>query len=315
MPYEHVSVLLGDPDRDVLGLLKPVPGEVVLDATLGLGGHSEAFLQAVAPEGALYGIDADSENLERAEKRLKPLPGTKKFVHGNFRDVAGLGLPTFDIIFADLGLSSPHIDDPKRGFTYRAEAPLDLRFDQTKGETAAEFLESAKEEDIAQVLREYGEVKDAGRLGARLSEKAKQSGIRTTTDVRSVIDEALGYKAPKVLPQIFQALRMHVNGELDALKQFLSVAPWILNPGGRLGIISYHSLEDRMVKQTFRALTTPTKDPEHGTIAMEADFELLTKKPVRPSATEVKRNPRARSALFRVIRRRSSFLLHSPSRA
>ncbi len=210
-----------------------------------------------------------------------------------------------NILFADLGLSSPHLDDPERGFSFRASAPLDLRYDRSSGQTAAEFLLSSSEDRIAEVLKEFAEI-PRSRILAQELRRHFHSASRSlsewkTDDVVECVEAVFRYRAPHVLPQIFQALRIVVNDELGALKSLLSILPDVLTHGGRVGIISYHSLEDRLVKQTFRSLTTPELDPRTGQIAVSAPWKLLTPKAKKPSPEEIRRNPRSRSARFRAI--------------
>ncbi|MFA6523014.1 MAG: 16S rRNA (cytosine(1402)-N(4))-methyltransferase RsmH [Candidatus Peribacteraceae bacterium] len=293
----HIPVLR----ERVIEILRPNEGEHVLDVTLGLGGHAEAFLRAVGEGGRLTGIDADTGNIACSQEHLLEWKEQCTFIHANFRSLATLGLGTFDIIFADLGVSSPHLDDPTRGFTFRSDAPLDLRFDQSSGRSAADILSDATEDDLKRMLREYGELHNAGKIASTIYAAIRHEGIKTTWQLKSVIEKAAGFRAPSILPQVFQALRIRVNDELAALEAFLHIAPSHLNPGGRLGIISYHSLEDRLVKQTFRSLTTPLKDSITGAIAQDAPYQLLTPKGVKPSENEIARNPRARSAIFRAI--------------
>lgn len=294
----HIPVL-----RDtVLEVLAPKAGESVLDVTLGLGGHSEAFLKATGPDGPLTALDADAQNLAFARKRLEPFGDRVDLKHVNFGQLPSLELEPFDVIFADLGLSSPHLDDASRGFSFRFEGPLDLRFDRTRGRTAAEFIKNAEEEELTRIFRSYGELhKEGSRLGRTLAGK----DIPTTTALREAVEAAFGFRAKPLLAQIFQALRIAVNDELEVLRVFLETAPGLLKPGGRLGVLSYHSLEDRMVKQTFRALCEHQKDPITGKVAVHADYEPLTKKAIQASDEEIIQNPRARSVKFRAIRRAS----------
>jgi 16S rRNA (cytosine1402-N4)-methyltransferase len=277
--------------------LRPVPGDRVLDCTLGLGGHSGAFLEAIGPTGSLVGLDADSDNLALAKERLAPYGNRADLRHLNFRHVATL-TASFDIILADLGLSSPHLDDGERGFSFRADAPLDMRFDRTTGETAAQFLATREEAEIADTLWKYGEIRESRRLARFIKEVPPD----TTTALAHRIERALGYNGRELLPRVFQALRIAVNDEMGALESLLAAIPALLAPGGRAGIISFHSLEDRLVKQAFRALTTPEKDPVTGRVSVPARFELLTRKALVPDGDELAENPRSRSAKFRAIR-------------
>lgn len=304
----HIPVLgrrgISTENGGVFAILQPQKGESVLDATLGLGGHGEEFLRAIGLAGRLFGLDADAENLRAAEVRLRSVASQCTFVHGNFRSVASFGFPPLDVIFADLGLSSPHLDDPARGFTFREDAPLDLRFDRSRGKPASELLRAVDEEGLYRVLREYGELRESRRIAKALFSEARRGDApQRTSELRAVIERLCGYRAPSILPQVFQALRIAVNDEIGALEDFLRDAPRLLKSGGRLGVISYHSLEDRRVKEAFRALTTPAKDERTGADVAPAPFRLLTRKPVAPSEAEIADNPRARSAKFRAIRK------------
>jgi 16S rRNA (cytosine1402-N4)-methyltransferase len=291
--------------EEVLSVLRLTPGERLLDLTLGPGGHARAFLEAVDGRATIIGLDADAENIALARETLREWTGRVTFLHANFRDLATLECEPVDVLFADLGVSSPHLDDPTRGFTFRADAPLDLRFDRSSGKSAAERLRKARPEDVASVLRRFGELPRGAALASVLCEKAQASAsLLRTGDIRRAAQEIYGYKEPQVLPQIFQALRIWVNDEIGALEALLQTGPSLLRPGGRMGVISYHSLEDRLVKQTFRVLAAAERDERTGQDVAPALFELLTKKAVRPSEREVGENPRSRSAKFRAIRRR-----------
>lgn len=294
-PSHHIPVLL----QESLDLLAPKPGDRILDCTLGLGGHASAFLQSVSGNAELIGLDTDKENLEKAESRISEYPNIR-FVHANFRDLQLLSLGTFDVIFADLGVSSVHFDDPDRGFSFRADGPLDMRLDQSTGQTAAEFIRETSEEDLANIFFQYGEIRQSRKLAAAL----KASPPFTTSELTSLCEKLFSFRAKPILAQVFQALRIAVNDELSSLEVLLDTAPTMLNAGGRFGIISFHSLEDRMVKQAFRELTTADKDEHTGQDLYEPPFEELTHKAIKPSEAEIARNPRARSARLRGIRKR-----------
>jgi 16S rRNA (cytosine1402-N4)-methyltransferase len=295
---KHIPALA----KEVIGLLGPKAGETVLDATLGLGGHALAFLERLGPSGKLIGLDADIKNLAFAAERLSAYAAQTDLRHANFGMIAELELPRVDILFADLGLSSPHVDDPSRGFTFRTDAPLDLRYDQSRGESAAELIRRSDEDDMRDIFRVYGELyKDAGKLSRMLSGQS-MSG---TQELKLLIEKGFGFYSREILPQIFQALRIAVNDELQVLSRLLLHGPELLLPSGRMGILSYHSLEDRMVKQAFKALCEPKKDDVTGKIVEYAPFELLTKKAIQSSPEEAKSNPRARSVKFRAIVRKA----------
>lgn len=303
----HTSVLLHRHRQDyptVMDILAPKPGEHVLDVTLGLGGHASAFLAKVGGQGSLTGIDADVKNLEAAKENLAIFDGQTVFVHANFGEVVGLSLGQFDIIFADLGVSSPHLDDPSRGFMFKSDASLDMRYDKTRGKTAAEILNESTEQEIADIFYKFGEVKESFRIArVILKRRTERALLQSTTDLKTSVEEACGWRAPSILPQVFQALRIKVNDELGALDRLLAAGPAMLRPNGRLGIISYHSLEDRMVKQAFKTLATAPINETTGQDLSPAPFELLTKKALVPSDEEIAANPRSRSAKFRAIRR------------
>jgi 16S rRNA (cytosine1402-N4)-methyltransferase len=305
-PPQHQPVLLAEGlTPNVMEFLQPRPGETVLDVTLGLAGHAEAFLQAVSPDGRLIAIDADAENIRAASARLAPFAGRFTVHQQNFGAIARLLPLRADIVFADLGVSSPHFDDPSRGFTFRQKGPLDLRYDRSSGLSAAELLQTVSVEDLTQVFSLYGELERSKTLARACVElfQGEEKRVWSTDDLKSTVEHVFGFRAPRVLPQVFQALRIWVNDELGALERLLRLLPDILAVGGRCGVISYHSLEDRITKQIFRTLSTPEKSERTGAVTREADFALVTRKPVSPSEEEIARNPRARSARFRVIRR------------
>ncbi len=256
---------------------------------MGLGGHAGTFLENIGQGGRLIGMDADEKNLAVAARNLDRWKGQIRLIHENFRSVRLPGLANVDILFTDLGLSSPHIDDPDRGFTFRHDAPLDLRFDQTQGIPASALLRTTGEKELANIFKMYGELPQSHHLAEALYRTHPQ----TTLELKAVVEQVYRWRAPQSLPQVFQALRIVVNDELNALRDFLQDGPELLAPGGRMGIVCYHSLEDRMVKQEFRRRSL-------------ARFHLLTPKAVRPTPEECARNPRARSARFRAIERKTS---------
>ena len=295
--FSHVPVL----HTTVLSVLAPKTGECVLDVTLGLGGHAQTFLEAIGSAGKLIGLDTDERNLTVAKKQLEGR-GATEFFHASFRDLPQINLPEVDIIFADLGLSSPHLDDPARGFSFRFDGPLDMRLDASKGMTAEQLILCSSAEDLGHIFADYGQFAGSMRLGRVLA----GSPVPTTTVLKEMTEKAFGFKGKALLPQVFQALRIAVNDELEALEVLLEHGPALLRPGGRMGVISFHSLEDRAVKHTFRALTTAPKDPITGKIAQPAPFTLLTPHALAPSPEEISENPRSRSAKFRAIQKMSS---------
>ena len=292
--FDHTPVLLSE----VLELLYPEPGARILDCTVGLGGHSKALLECNS-DSTLVALDADQQNLNRAKNHLEPFGDRVDFFHKNFIDVTEQQLGTFDIIFADLGISSVHLDDPQKGFSFRNDGPLDMRLDQSSGITAAEHISQSSEEDLANTFYHFGEIRQSRKLATAV----KQALPKTTLELSTLCEDLFGFRAKNILPQVFQALRIAVNAELDALQVLLQIGPTMLNTGGKLGIISFHSLEDRMVKQTFRSLSTPEIDDTTGQVSKEAPFTLVTKKAVKPTEEEVEVNPRSRSARLRVLQR------------
>ncbi len=303
-PYvRHKPVL----EKEVIRLLSPHAGERLLDATIGLGGHASSFLKLLGSKGELVALDADGENLELARTHLSAYSSQCVFHRANFRELPSIRLGMFDIIFADLGMSSPHFDDPSRGFSFRNDGPLDMRLNRTVGETASEMIMRISEEELASLFFEYGEIRQSRKLASAV----KKAAPKTTQELKTVCEELYGFRTPSVLPQIFQSLRIAVNDEMGALAILLEIAPMLLKPSGRLGVIAFHSLEDRMVKSHFRALCTPPINERTGAPVSDAEFTLLTRKAVRPAAHEIAENPRARSAKFRAIRRNASAVLHS----
>jgi 16S rRNA (cytosine1402-N4)-methyltransferase len=260
-----------------------------VDATLGWGGQTEEILRRTAPAGRVVGIDRDGEALAATRRRLAAYAERLVLAQGNFaglkRLLSGCGVETVQGVVFDLGLSSMQLDDPSRGFSYRQEGPLDMRMDRGERTTAGEILRTASEERLAGILFEYGEERWARKITKRIVLERQRRALRTTRDLAECILGAIPQKmAHKSLGRVFQALRIAVNRELEALQEGLGQALELLVPGGRLVVLSYHSLEDRIVKEMFR-----------GSKALR----ILTKKPVRASAEEAARNPRAKSAKLR----------------
>ncbi len=291
----HAPVLL----QETLQALSLRSGDTVVDVTVGLGGHSAAFLTIIGEKGHLIALDADAENLADAKKHLENLPGEKTFYHSNFAMLSELSLPPCDVLFADLGLSSPHLDDPERGFSFRFDAPLDLRFDRESGETVAEFIARSSPEELQKVLSEFGEIRPARKLAAEIAESKPE----TTTALSECVERIYGFRAKGVRPQVFQAFRIAINDELGALASLLQYGPYLLKEEGKMAVISFHSLEDRMVKRAFRALSTPEIDDRTGAISQPASFILPSRKAIKPSEEEISHNPRARSARLRILQK------------
>lgn len=248
----------------------------------------------------LVALDADKDNLETAKQRLSRFGDRCTYIRENFIHLPELSLGMIDVIFADLGVSSPHFDDASRGFSFREDGPLDMRFNRSSGITAAQLIADLPEQDISTLLGEFGEVRQRNSIAKALKDAAPQ----TTHQAFAAIESVAGFRTKSIAPQVFQALRIAVNDELQALQVLLEYAPSMLNSGGRLGIISFHSLEDRLVKQCFRELTTVEKDETTGADIGVAPFELVQRKAIQPTDAEVHKNPRSRSARLRVLTKR-----------
>ena len=295
--------------REIIEYLRPAPGGVFADGTLGGGGHSALILEKMG-EGTLYGIDRDRAALEAATERLKGYPGFRA-IHGNFHDVASLLPPGTALSggLIDLGVSSHQLDEADRGFSYHEDAPLDMRMDRSRGMTAADYLSSVDEKELTRVLRDYADEKWAARIAAVLCEKRKAAPIRTTMDLVRVVDAAIpkavrmkdpGHSARRT----FQAVRIAVNDEIAPLEKALRDWVGCLEPGGRLCVITFHSIEDRIVKNTFRSLQYPCVCPPKApvcTCGRKPVGRVLFGGAVKPGEAETQANPRARSALLRVF--------------
>lgn len=282
--------------------------KIIVDCTLGLGGHAEALL-AATPKTSLIGFDLDAKNLKDAGSRLKKYQKRLTLVHDNFSTLKhrleDLGVKKVDGILLDLGLSSPHIDESDRGFSFRLEGPLDMRFDRSTGLTAEEYLNSVSKEDLTKVIKEFGEDRDAYRIAATIVRNRAEKPLKTTQDLVELIKKAVHPKYVKdSIVRVFQALRIEINGELDVLKDALPQAIEVLAPGGVLVVISYHSLEDRIVKQFFVAeakdCVCPIEIPRC-VCNKQPSLKILTKKPLVADALEIEENPRSRSAKLRAI--------------
>ncbi len=306
----HRPVLL----HETVQLLAPERGGLFVDATLGLGGHSEAILQA-SPQARVVGIDRDREALEYARRRLALYEARCRLVHADFREIervlAEAGAQAASGVLADLGVSSLQFDTAARGFSFRHSAPLDMRMDaRGDEETAAELLARLPEEEIARIIFEYGEERKSRRI-ARLIVERREEGrpVETTVELAELVARAVGYKrTDRIHPatRTFQALRIAVNRELEGLSEFIETAVDLLQPQGRLCVISFHSLEDRIVKRTLRRLSGQCECNPRAplcTCGARRAVELLTRKPVTATDAEVSENPRARSAKLRAARK------------
>lgn len=292
----HRPVLL----RETLAGLTPRSGGSYFDATLGLGGHAEAVLEASGPAGRLWATDRDVDAIAVARQRLARFGDRITILHAPFSEakaqLAAAGAPALDGALADLGVSSPQLDRGERGFSFRRPGPLDMRMDQSRGETAAEYLARVDEDELAAVLRDLGEERHARRIARFIVEDRESEPLTTTEALAALVARAVPRREHHKDPatRTFQALRIVVNRELAELERLLEDLPGCLAPGGRLAVISFHSLEDRMVKWRFRALAEPRG---------EAKFRIVTKKPITADDEELESNPRARSAKLRILER------------
>ena len=302
--WQHITVLLAEAIDVITG---PADG-VYLDGTFGRGGHSRALLARLGPAARVLAFDKDPEAVATGQA-LAAQDARFAIHHGSFTEMAealtARGLGGVDGVLLDLGVSSPQIDNPARGFSFRFDAALDMRMDTTRGETAADFLARATERQIAEVIRDYGEERFAVQIAKALVAR-RQGGepVRTTGELSQVVAGAVKTREPGQDPatRTFQALRIHVNAELEELEQGLSAALALLKPGGRLAVISFHSLEDRIVK-TFIARESRDEVDRRAPMAPPKAMRLKALGRIRPSAAEVAANPRARSAILRVAER------------
>jgi 16S rRNA (cytosine1402-N4)-methyltransferase len=304
---EHLPVLAAE----ALDLLAPGRGGLFVDATVGLGGHAAALLER-APAARLLGLDRDRQALALAARRLAAFGERVRLEHADFRNLeqvlAGLGIRRVAGILADLGVSSMQLDTPERGFSFRFDAPLDMRMGLA-ALTAADLVNRSAEGELEKIFRDYGEEKQARRIARAIVDARVKEPLATTGQLKRLIDRAKGGhpgREGRVDPatRVFQALRIAVNEELAGLETFLDQAVALLESDGRLVVISYHSLEDRIVKNKLRDAARGEIDPVTGRPRAESQLiEVLTKKPVRPSEAEVAFNPRSRSARLRAARR------------
>lgn len=304
----HLPVLF----EEVLALLTPKDSEKYLDCTVGAGGHAAGILEASSPSGELLGLDVDLIALDYAKNRLNNYGSRAKLIHGSYieldRFMREASWNQVHGILMDLGLSSMQLDMPEKGFSFRADAPLDMRFDARTPLSAADLLNSYTEEDLLDILWKYGEEQQTRRI---VREIIRQRPVTSTLQLASLIEKAVGHSRGGIHPatKTFQALRIAVNGELEHLEEALPLAVNALQPGGRLAVISFHSLEDRIVKHYFQLESKdcicPPKRPVC-TCGHQASIRIITRRPVEASQAEMNQNPRARSAKLRVAERISS---------
>ena len=279
--------------------LAPAPGKTIVDGTLGYAGHAQAILKKLGPSGRLIGFDKDPKALEAAKKILEEFGDSAMILREDFKNIAAklkeLEIRSVQGILLDLGVSSAQLDEAERGFSFRKDGPLDMRMDPKDALTAETIVNTWPVEELTDILKSYGEERYARRIATKIADTRKREKIRTTGQLSSLIFSAVpsSYRHGWIHPatRAFQALRIAVNKELEALRTFLEEAPGLLAGGGRLVIISFHSLEDRLVKNAFREL------------AKKGTGRIVTKKPVVPEEEETRANPRARSAKLRIFER------------
>ncbi|HTG00304.1 MAG TPA: 16S rRNA (cytosine(1402)-N(4))-methyltransferase RsmH [Nitrospirota bacterium] len=294
---------------EAIGLLAPRPGGVYVDGTLGAGGHAEELLRKSSPDGVMIGLDQDVEAIDRCRERLAAYGKRVILRHANFRSIspilAAAGYAGADGLILDLGVSSFHLKTPERGFSFSSDGPLDMRMDRSGRRTAADLVNSLSREELAALIREYGEESRAGAIARAIDKARARSPIMSTVQLADIISSVFPRFPPRRIhpaTRTFQALRIAVNDELGALRDGIADGISLLNPGGRIAVITFHSLEDRIVKQAFvaaaRGCVCPPKLPVCA-CGRSPMLAILTPRPVVAGAAEVERNPAARSAKLR----------------
>ena len=290
--YLHNPVLA----REVISFLNPAPGQIIVDATIGGAGHSEQILQRIIPGGMLIGIDRDEETLRLASERLKPFEGSFKLINKNFKHLKetlkDIGVGKVNGIIFDLGISSIQMEAWQRGFSIKNDGPLDMRMDRNQALTAKDLVNRLSEIELSDIIREFGEERFHRRIAKRIVEERKKKEINTTAELTEVILKSLPYRRNKYkihpATRAFQALRIRVNDELGSISHALEESPDVLEKTARICVISFHSLEDRIVKNRFKEFKA------------KGIFKVLTKKPLTADENEMITNPRSRSAKLRV---------------
>lgn len=308
MMFEHKSVLL----HETIDSLQVKPDGIYIDGTLGGGGHAYELCGRLGPEGRLVGIDQDEDAIAAAAKRLAPYQDQVTIVRSNYEQMDEvldqLGIGKVDGIYLDLGVSSFQFDTAERGFSYREDAPLDMRMDRRQELTAADVVESYEEEELVRIIRDYGEEKFARQIARQIVKRRQEAPIATTGQLAEIIKEAIPLKMRAVgghpARRTFQALRIEVNRELEVLEESIDRMIGRLKPGGRISIITFHSLEDRIVKNRFRENENPCICPPDFPVCMcgrKSKGKIVTRRPVVPTAEEIEENKRCRSAKLRTF--------------
>ncbi|WZL74731.1 16S rRNA (cytosine(1402)-N(4))-methyltransferase RsmH [Clostridiaceae bacterium 35-E11] len=307
MEFQHVSVLL----KETIENLNIKADGIYIDGTLGGGGHASQICEHLNEQGLLIGVDQDEEALKAAEGKLNKYSNQKMFVHSNFSNIKNIllerNISKIDGMILDLGVSSYQLDEGSRGFSYKHDAPLDMRMDRNKDFSAETIINEYEEKALQRIIQEYGEERWAKRIASFIVNERNKHPIRTTGELVEIIKNAIPAAArrsgPHPAKRTFQAIRIEVNNELGILEQTVRAISEVLNPGGRICIITFHSLEDRIIKNTFRDLSIACKCPPEYPICKcdgKAVLKVITRKPILPSEEELQNNPRARSAKLRV---------------
>ena len=308
MEFSHLSVML----REAVSALEPERGGIYADCTAGGGGHSLEIARLLPPGSRLICLDQDDDALDACRARLTGYEDRVTLVKSNFRDLAAAldlcGTPKIDGALWDLGVSSHQLDDGERGFSYAKDAPLDMRMDRSSPLTARDVVNTYSEDELRRIIRDWGEERFAARIAAEICRRRETAPVETTGELAAIISDAIPQAARQKEAQnparrTFQAIRIEVNGELAAIEPSLRAAADRMNPGGRLAVITFHSLEDRIVKDTFRSLSTGCTCPPEFPVCVcggKPVLRLLSKKPAVPGAEEIAVNPRSRSAKLRI---------------
>ena len=288
----HQPVLI----TEIIEFLDPHSGGLYVDGSLGAGGYAEAILEVSSPDGRLLGFDLDEDSISRTLARLQTYGERFQCWHAGYHQAVGLlqsiGIDQVDGIVIDLGLSSDQLEDTNRGFSFRYSSPLDMRFDRTQGKSAEDLLNDLSQIELEQIISEFGEEPKARKIAQRLKESVGRGTLTNTHELSEIVLKSVGRIRGKIHPatRVFQALRIAVNDELGNLRRGLEELPGLLNQHGRLCVVSYHSLEDRLVKSVFKDLARHVEK-----------WRVVTRRPLRPSLEETRTNPRSRSAKMRVI--------------
>jgi 16S rRNA (cytosine1402-N4)-methyltransferase len=306
---EHTPVML----REVLEILQCHPGGTYVDSTVGLGGHSRAILESIQPGGLLIGLDRDKESLEKARRQLPAYADSTRLLHENFKNLPlvlnHLGIEPIDGILVDLGVSSYQLLSPERGFSFQSEDLLDMRMDRSQRLTAADLVNGLPEEQLADIIYRFGEERHSRRIAAAIVRDREQARITRCSQLAQIVCRAARGRSEHTIhpaTRTFQALRIAVNQELEGLEEFIANVLPFLKPGGRLAVISFHSLEDRIVKRAFRLLSgycVCERPPALCTCPRQMSARIITPRPITPGGAELAVNARARSAKLRGLER------------